>query len=58
MSRSPFRKANGHSQKAELNGLFGIGCYNVVDEEYIPKGRKLSGLDECPRTRVMDIETA
>ena len=35
--RSPFHKAFEHSQKAELNELFVVGCFKVVDERYVPK---------------------
>ena len=38
--RSPFRKACEHSQKVELNGLLAVGCFQVVDEKDVPKGRK------------------
>ena len=41
--RSPFRKAFEHSQKVELNGLLAVGCFKVIDEKYIPKGRKIVG---------------
>ena len=41
--RSVFRNAFGHSQKVELNGLLGVGCFKVVDEKYVPKGRKVVG---------------
>ncbi|CAM9559144.1 unnamed protein product [Ascophyllum nodosum] len=41
--RSPFRKAFGHSQKVELSGLLDVGCFKVVDEKYVPKGRKVVG---------------
>ena len=41
--RSPFRKAFEHPQKVELNGMLAVGCVNVVDEKYIPKGRKNAG---------------
>ena len=43
MRRSPFRKAFEHSQKVELNGLRAVGCFKVVDEKDIPKGRKVVG---------------
>ena len=39
--RSPFRKAFEHSQKVELNGLLAVGCFKVVDEKDLPKGRKV-----------------
>ena len=38
--RSPFRKAFEHLQKVELNGLLGVGCFKVVNEKNVPKGRK------------------
>ena len=41
--RSPFRKAFEHSQKGDLNGLLAVGCFKVVDEKDIPKGRKVVG---------------
>ena len=41
--RSPFRKAFEHSQKVELNGLLAVGCFKVVDEKDVPKGRKFVG---------------
>ena len=41
--RSPFRKAFEHSQKVELNGLLAVGCFKVVDEKDMPKGRKVVG---------------
>ena len=41
--RSPFRKAFELSQKVELNGLLAVGCFKVVDEKDMPKGRKVIG---------------
>ena len=41
--RSPFRKVFEHSQKVELNGLLAVGCFKVVDEKDMPKGRKVVG---------------
>ena len=41
--RSPFRKAFEHFQKVELNELLAIGCFKVVDEKDVPKGRKVVG---------------
>ena len=41
--RSPFRKTFKHSQKVELNGLLDVGCFQVVDEKDVPKGRKVVG---------------
>ena len=41
--RSPFRKAFEHSQKVELNGLLDVGCFIVVDENDMSKGRKVVG---------------
>ena len=41
--RSPFRKAFEHSQKVELNGRLTVGCFKVIYEKYIPKGRKIVG---------------
>ena len=41
--RSPFCKAFEHSQKVELNGLLAVGCFKVVDEKYMPKGRNVVG---------------
>ena len=40
---SPFRKAFEHSQKVELNGLLDVGCFRVVDEKDVSKGRKVVG---------------
>ena len=39
--RSPFRKAFEHSQKLELNRMLDVGCFKVVDEKDVPKGRKV-----------------
>ena len=41
--RSPFRNAFEHSQTVELNGLLDVGCFRVVDEKYVPKGRNVVG---------------
>ena len=41
--RPPFRKVFKHSQKVELNGLLAVGCFKVVDENNVPKGRKVVG---------------
>ena len=41
--RSPFRNAFEHSQKVELNGLLDVGCFKVVDEKTVPKGRNVVG---------------
>ena len=40
MRRSPFFKAFEHSHKVELIGLLTVGCFKVVDEKDMPKGRK------------------
>ena len=41
--RLPFCKAFEHSQTVEFNGLLAVGCFKVVDEEDMPKGRKVVG---------------
>ena len=38
--RSPCCKAFEQSHKVELNGLLTVGCFKVVDEKGMPKGRK------------------
>ena len=43
LSRSPFRKAFGRSQKVELNGLLAVGCFKVIDEKIMPKDWKVVG---------------
>ena len=42
--RSPFRKMFQPSEKVELNGLLGVGCFQGVDEKDAPKGRKVVGV--------------
>ena len=41
--RSPFRKEFEDSQKVELNRLLAVGCFKVVGEKDMPKGRKAVG---------------
>ena len=41
--RSPFHKLFQPSEKVELNGLLDVGCFKVVDEKDVPKGRKVVG---------------
>ncbi|CAN0376684.1 unnamed protein product, partial [Ascophyllum nodosum] len=43
VERSPFRKAFEYSQKIELNGLLGVGCFKVIDMKAVPHGRKIVG---------------
>ena len=43
VERSPFRKAFEYSQKVELNGLLGVGCFKVIDMKAVPHGRKIVG---------------
>ena len=39
--RPPFRKAFEFSQRVEIKGLLDVGCFAPVDEEKVPKGRKI-----------------
>ena len=32
-----------YSRKVELNGLLNVGCFKVVDEKDVPKGREVVG---------------
>ena len=59
VSRSPFHKAFEHSQKVGLNELLAVGCFKVVDERDVPKGRKVVGSRWVRTlTRAMDMEIA
>ena len=56
--RSPSHKAFEHSQKVELNGLRGVGCFKVKDDKDVQTVGKLSGLDGCTHTWAMNLEIA
>ena len=44
VKRTLFRKAFEYSQKVELIGLFGAGCFKVIDIKTVPRrGRKIVG---------------
>ena len=43
VERSPFRRAFKYSQKVELNGLLGAGCFKVIDMKALPHGGKIVG---------------
>ena len=43
VERLPFRKAFEYSQKVELNGLLGVGCFKMIDMKAVPPGIKIIG---------------
>ena len=41
VERSPFKKLFKYSQKVELNGLLGVGCFKEIALKAIPRGRNI-----------------